>query len=132
MGSVKQDMVHAINVTKVTLKELKHLKPRITQVQLKFDNAPWYHGTLLWLFGSKFKKSTSIAVTQLGINAPGEGKDETNNSFTTAKSYVRRSVAYGLDSVTALDFIKFIKSAKMLLLDSWQKQLLFLGTLFSR
>ncbi|KAK3279910.1 hypothetical protein CYMTET_12230 [Cymbomonas tetramitiformis] len=50
--------------------------------------------------------ATGIKVTEVGMNEAGEGKDETDSSFNTAKSYVRRLVNLGkLDAKTAADFI---------------------------
>ncbi|KAK3256619.1 hypothetical protein CYMTET_34250 [Cymbomonas tetramitiformis] len=45
------------------------------------------------------------------MNEAGEGKDETDSSFNTAKSYVRRLVNLGkLDAKTAIDFVGALNS----------------------
>ncbi|KAK3279135.1 hypothetical protein CYMTET_12964 [Cymbomonas tetramitiformis] len=44
------------------------------------------------------------------MNEPGEGKDETDSLFNTAKSEVRRQVALGVDATTAVEFIQVLNS----------------------
>eukprot|EP00854_Cymbomonas_tetramitiformis_P022746 gene22746-27462_t len=51
-----------------------------------------------------------IEVTEVGMNEPGEGKDETDSLFNTAKSEVRRQVALGVDATTAVEFIQVLNS----------------------
>ncbi|KAK3260272.1 hypothetical protein CYMTET_30762 [Cymbomonas tetramitiformis] len=102
----KQDQWHAASVTEATLSILKEVEPQVEAARLRFDNATCYHGTLYWLLVSIMEKATGIKITEVGMNEAGEGKDETDRSFTTAKAYVRRLVHLGsLDAKMAADFV---------------------------
>ncbi|KAK3245434.1 hypothetical protein CYMTET_44994 [Cymbomonas tetramitiformis] len=116
LGSIndhKQDQWHALSVLEATLKIVKEIEPQVDEARLRFDNAPCYHGTLFWLMVSIMEKATGIQVTEVGMNEPGEGKDETDSSFNTAKAYVRRLVNQGkLDAKTAVDFIAALNTGQ--------------------
>ncbi|KAK3246937.1 hypothetical protein CYMTET_43550 [Cymbomonas tetramitiformis] len=107
----KQDQWHASSVTEATLKIVKEFEPQVETARLRSDNASCYHGTLYWLMLSNMETSTGIKVTECGMNEAGEGKDETDSSFNTAKAYVRRLVNLGkIDANTAVDFIAALNS----------------------
>eukprot|EP00854_Cymbomonas_tetramitiformis_P012641 gene12641-14943_t len=110
----KQDQWHASSVTEATLKIVKEFEPQVETARLRSDNASCYHGTLYWLMLSNMETSTGIKVTECGMNEAGEGKDETDSSFNTAKAYVRRLVNLGkIDANTAVDFIAALNSGVM-------------------
>ncbi|KAK3244178.1 hypothetical protein CYMTET_46201 [Cymbomonas tetramitiformis] len=99
-----------MNVTEATLKIVHEVEPRVSKIRLRLDNAPGYHGTLYWLSMQSLKGATGIEVTEVGMNESGEGKDESDSSFNTAKSFVKREVALGVDATTAVEFIKVLNS----------------------
>ncbi|KAK3285919.1 hypothetical protein CYMTET_6489 [Cymbomonas tetramitiformis] len=109
----KQDQWHASSVLEATLGIVKENEPQVETARLRFDNATCYHGTLFWLMVSIMEKATGIKVSEVGMNEPGEGKDETDSSFNTAKAYVKRLVNQGkLDAKTAVDFVAALNSGQ--------------------
>eukprot|EP00854_Cymbomonas_tetramitiformis_P006702 gene6702-8022_t len=60
--------------------------------------------------GSVAAETDGIEVTEVGMNEPGEGKDETDSTFNTAKGVVCREVALGVDVTTAAEFIRVLNS----------------------
>eukprot|EP00854_Cymbomonas_tetramitiformis_P025385 gene25385-30996_t len=109
----KQDAWHALSVTEATLTIVKELEPQVESVRLRFDNATCYHGTMFWLLVSIMEEATGIKVTEVGMNEAGEGKDETDSSFNTAKAYVRRLVNVGrIDARTAVEFIAALNTGE--------------------
>eukprot|EP00854_Cymbomonas_tetramitiformis_P006349 gene6349-7609_t len=102
----KQDQWHACSMLEATLTLVKQSEPQVESARLRFDNATCYHGTLFWLMVSIMENATGIKVSEVGMNEPGEGKDETDSSFNTAKAYVKRLVNLGkIDAKTAAEFI---------------------------
>ncbi|KAK3279228.1 hypothetical protein CYMTET_12869 [Cymbomonas tetramitiformis] len=108
----KQDQWHAASVTEATLKIVQELEPQVDLARLRFDHATCYHGTLYWLLLSIMEKASGIKVTEVGMNESGEGKDETDSSFNTAKAYVKRLVHNGLDANTAVEFIAALNTSE--------------------
>ncbi|KAK3279719.1 hypothetical protein CYMTET_12410 [Cymbomonas tetramitiformis] len=106
------DQWHAASVTEATLKIVQELEPQVDLARLRFDNAICYHGTLYWLLLSIMEKASGIKVTEVGMNESGEGKDETDSSFNTAKAYVKRLVHNGLDANTAVEFIAALNTSE--------------------
>ena len=86
-----------------TLTTLKALKPNLSQVYLRSDNAGCYHCGYLLLSLPSIGDRTGVKITRYDFSEPQAGKDICNRRVAGLKSHMRRFLNEGNDIKTASD-----------------------------
>ena len=91
------------SIIKHTLTTLKALKPNLSQVYLRSDNAGCYHCGYLLLSLPSIGDRTGVKITRYDFSEPQAGKDICNRRVAGLKSHMRRFLNEGNDIKTASD-----------------------------
>ena len=93
-----------------TLATLKTLKPNLSQVYLRSDNAGCYHCAYLLLSLPSIGDRTGVKITRYDFSEPQAGKDICDRRIAALKSHMRRFINEGNDVKTASDMRAAIES----------------------
>ena len=93
-----------------TLATLKTLKPNLSQVYLRSDNAGCYHCAYLLLSLPSIADRTGVKITRYDFSEPQAGKDICDRRIAALKSHMRRFINEGNDVKTASDMRAAIES----------------------
>lgn len=93
-----------------TLATLKTLKPNLSQVYLRSDNAGCYHCAYLLLSLPSIGDRTGVKITRYDFSEPQAGKDICDRRTAALKSHMRRFINEGNDVKTASDMKAAIES----------------------
>ena len=93
-----------------TLATLKTLKPNLSQVYLRSDNAGCYHCAYLLLSLPSIGDRTEVKITRYDFSEPQAGKDICDRCTAALKSHMRRFINEGNDVKTASDMKAAIES----------------------
>ena len=93
-----------------TLATLKTLKPNLSQVYLRSDNAGCYHCAYLLLSLPSIGDRTGVKITRYDSSEPQAGKDICDRGTAALKSHMRRFINEGNDVKTASDMKVAIES----------------------
>ena len=84
-----------------TLATLKALKPNLSQVYLRSDNAGCYHCAYLLLSLPSIGVRTGVKIARYDFSEPQAGKDICDRRTAALKSHMRRFLNEGNDVTTA-------------------------------
>ena len=93
-----------------TLTTLKALKPNLSQVYLRSDNAGCYHCAYLLLSLPSIGDRTGVKISRYDFSEPQSGKDICDRRTAVIKSHIRRFLNEGNDVKTASDMKAAIES----------------------
>ena len=91
------------SIIKHTLTALKALKPNLSQVYLRSDNAGCYHCGYLLLSFLSIGDRTGVKITRYDFSEPQAGKDICDRRVAGLKSHMRPFLNEGNDIKTASD-----------------------------
>jgi len=89
---------------------LKTLRPNLSQVPLRSDNAGCYHCAYLLLSLTSIGDRTGVKITRYDFSEPQAGKDICDRRTVALKSDMRRFINEGNDVKTASDVKATIES----------------------
>ena len=92
-----------VSITENTLTTLKALKPNLSQVYLRSDNAGCYHCGYILLSLPSIGDRTGVKITRYDFSEPQAGKDICDRWVAGLKSHMRRFLNEGNDIKTASD-----------------------------
>ena len=93
-----------------TLATLKTLKPNLSQVYLRSDNAGCYHCAYLLLSLPSIADRTGVKIARYDFSEPQAGKDICDRRIAALKRHMRRFINEGNDVKTASDMRAAIES----------------------
>ena len=96
-----------------TLATLKALKPNLSQVYLRSDNAGCYHCAYLLLSLPRIGDPTGVKITRYDFSEQQAGKDICDRRIAALKSHMRRIINEGNDGVGPAKFYRAVRLARL-------------------
>ena len=110
MDNCTQNWFAVLSIIEHTLREVKALRPNVTEAFLRSDNAGCYHCAYLILSLPCLGNRVGINIRRYDFSEPQAGKDICDRRIASLKSHMRQFVNEGNDIHSASDMKRAIES----------------------